>query len=57
MRLRQSNPTLAGLFVTVLLGAIVTVGCGAGDRGATNIPSELPTNLASVEVTYYYLPG
>jgi hypothetical protein len=57
MLLRQSNPTFAGLFVTALFGAIVLVGCGGGDRRATDLPSELPTNLASVEVTYYYLPG
>lgn len=56
MRTRSAASPRTSLLASVLLAAVALVGCGkATDRAADSGP--LPTNLASVEVTYYYLPG
>ena len=59
MRTRSATPVRPNLLALALVTALALVGCGgAGDRAAdSGTPVELPTNLASVEVTYYYLPG
>lgn len=58
MRTRNGTTARSALLALALL-AVALVGCGtAGDQAAdSRSPAELPTNLASVEVTYYYLPG
>ena len=60
MRVNGSNPARAAAATVVFLAAVALAGCGgsveqAADSGST--PDPPPTGLASVDVTYYYLPG
>lgn len=54
------NPARLFAATLALLAAVVLVGCGgSGERAADSgsPPEPPPTGLASVDVTYYYLPG
>jgi len=59
MRTSLANPTRLGRLLSMILGVACLAGCGgSNDRKAdSGDPSEFPSGLASVEVTYYYLPG
>jgi len=60
MRTRFATPARFGTFLSMFLGVAALVGCGggSGERAVSSgSPAVPPTHVASVDVTYYYLPG
>ena len=60
MRTSLTTPARFGILVAALLVVVGLAGCGGGSGERTadsGISPELPSGLASVDVTYYYLPG
>jgi hypothetical protein len=63
MRIILSKPArlgglAAGLFAAIALATLTSCGGGSGERAAdSGSPPEPQTRVASVDVTYYYLPG
>jgi len=60
MRTHRSSPFRSpAAAILILLATIGLAGCGgSGERAAdSSSPPETVTRVASVDVTYYYLPG
>ena len=60
MRTSPFTPARFGTFFATVLGIAGLVGCGGGSgerTASSSSPAAPPTHVASVDVTYYYLPG